>query len=83
MPLPVPETTVPLRVYESAVHGRQMFRAAYRRERDAARKLRETLIAVRSKGIVAGAAFMHRNDDGADRCVEVLNLIDNVLAEPA
>lgn len=73
--------TVSIKVYESAVQGRQMFRSAYRRERENARKLRETLIEVRSKGIIAGAAFVRRNDDGADRCAEVLNMIDATLAE--
>lgn len=74
-------TTVPLKVYESAVHGRQMFRVAYRRERDAARRMREALIAVRSKGICAGAAFVRGNDDRDERVLEVLDIIDSALAD--
>ena len=72
---------IDIKVYESAVQGRQIFRSAYSREREKVRRLRETLIAVRSDGIVAGAAFMRRNDDGADRCADVLNRIDAVLSE--
>lgn len=73
------ETSVNLQVYESAVKGQQSFRAAFRRERDDNRRLREALIEVRS-GICAGAAFVRRNEDGADRCLEVLKIIDDALA---
>lgn len=75
------ETHVSLSVYESAVKGRQVFRAAFRREREQNKKMRETLIAVRSSGICAGAAFMRGNDDGADRCADVLNMIDAALSD--
>lgn len=70
---------VAISVYESAVRGRQMFRAAYRREREDNQRLRAALLDVRSKGICAGAAFVRRNDDGEDRCIEVLNIIDAAL----
>ncbi len=74
------ETTVSLQVYESAVKGRQMFRNALQHTRDENRALREVLIAVRSKGICAGAAFVRSNDDGADRCRDVLDMIDRTLS---
>ena len=66
-------------VYESAVRGRQAFRAAYRREMAENKKLRAALIAVRSKAIPAGAAFVSRNEDGAARCLEVLDIIDSAI----
>lgn len=43
-------------------------------------KLREALIAVRAKGICAGAAFVRYNPDGGDRIIEVLDIIDAALA---
>jgi hypothetical protein len=70
---------VSLKIYESAVKGRQMFRAAYRREREDNRQLRDALIAVRSKGIIAGAAFVRGNEDRDARCLEVLDIIDTAL----
>lgn len=75
------ETTVSLQVYESAVKGRQMFRSAFRRQREENRRLREALETVRSKGICAGAAFVRQHDDGADRCREVLDIIDAALEQ--
>lgn len=39
----------------------------------------KALIEVREKAIVAGAAFVRRNKDGADRCSEVLDIIDSAL----
>jgi hypothetical protein len=66
-------------VYESAVQGRREFRAALRREREKNRILREALLAVRSKGICAGAGFVRGNDDREERVLEVLNMIDAAL----
>ncbi len=71
--------TVSIQVYESAVKTRQMFRNAFRREREITKQLRQTLIEVRSKAICAGAAFVHGNEDREERCIEVLNLIDEAI----
>lgn len=68
-------------VYESAVHGRRTFREAFRLERAKVKKAREALLAVRSKGIVAGAAFALEKTDREDRCNEVFDLIDATLAD--
>jgi hypothetical protein len=43
-------------------------------------RLLAALQAVRSKGIIAGAAFVRRNDDGPARCTEVLDIIDAAIA---
>lgn len=67
-------------VYKSAVQGRRDFRSALRHEREINRKLRDALVAVRSKGIIAGAAFVRQNVDGEEKCIEVLDIIDDALA---
>ena len=67
-------------VYKSAVRGRQDFRSALRHEREINQKLRDALIAVRSKGIIAGAAFVRQNVDGEEKCIDVLDIIDDALA---
>jgi len=68
-------------LYEAAVKGRRDFRSAYRRELEKVRKLRVALDLIRSKGICAGAAFALRKEDGQQRCIEVLNIIDTALKE--
>jgi hypothetical protein len=67
--------SVPLHVYESAVNGRQIFRAAYRREREDNKRLRQALEAV-SKG-----ANMTENEEKLrSHVIDLVNQINGVFA---
>jgi hypothetical protein len=71
--------TIDLKLYETAVRGRQQFRESYRREREENRRLRAALETVRIKAIPAGAAVILRTEDWKERCIEVLDIIDDAL----
>jgi len=70
-------------IYEAAVQGRRQFRESYRRAREENRRLRTALETVRVKAIPAGAAVGLRREGWEERCVEVLDIIDDALGSKA